>query len=187
MTSNQITSMTQYYTEKYGTPVDDNDALYKLTSIYKELFGEVPSQEVKEGIAEYFRLISERELPAYLWILESLHVTSKKDKSKRNFPYCVGMLRTWLKYGFGHIPNQEEDELVKYFQEVTGFDVTYKARKILQNLMGQYGLIKVTRMINDLKDNTDKGLLLMIQLQSMMDDKFNQTNYVEDYYTPQHD
>lgn len=172
MTNDQIISMSQYYTSKYGTPKDDNDAIYKLVSIYKDLFGDIPTQEVKEGIGEYFRILTNRELPAYLWILESLHVTSKKDKSKRNFPYCVGMLRTWMKYGFGHIPNQEEEELAEYFHEVTGFDVSFKARRVLQTLMGKYGLIKVTRMINELKDETDKSLLLMLQLQSMMDEKF---------------
>lgn len=176
MTNDQIISMTQYYTNKYGTPTDDNDAIYKLVTIYKDLFGDIPTQEVKDGIAEYFRIISNRELPAYLWILESLHVTSKKDKSKRNFPYCVGMLRTWMKYGFGHIPNQEEDELVAYFQEITGFDVSYKARQVIQTLMGKYGLIKVTRMIGDLKDGTDKSLLMVLQLQTLMDGKYDITN-----------
>lgn len=176
MKNNQIISMSQYYTNKYGTPTDDNDAIYKLTTIYKDLFGEIPAQDVKDGISEYFRIISNRELPAYLWILESLHVTSKKDKSKRNFPYCVGMLRTWMKYGFGHIPNQEEDELVEYFAEVTGFTVSYKARRIVQTLMGKYGLIKVTRMINELKGETDKSLLIMLQLDALMDEKYSTTH-----------
>lgn len=173
MNNEQLLSMSEYYFEKYGKPTDDNDAIYKLVTIYKELFGEIPTQNVKDGISEYFRIIRNRELPAYLWILESLHVTSKKEKEKRNFPYCVGMLRTWMKYGFGHIPNQEEDEIISYFEEVTGFEVSYKSRKVLQTLMGKYGLIKVTRMINGLKDETDKSLLLMNQLQSMMYDKFD--------------
>lgn len=173
MKNEQIISMSQYYTNKYGNPTDDNDAIYKLTTIFKDLFSDIPDQGVKDGIAEYYRIISNRDLPAYLWILESLHVTSKKEKSKRNFPYCVGMLRTWMKYGFGHIPNQEEDELVEYFQEVTGLTVSFKARRIIQTMMGKYGLIKVTRMINDLNGNMDKSLIMMLQLDVMMSDKYS--------------
>lgn len=181
MTSEQIMTMLQYYNKKYGTPVDDNDAINKLITIYKDLFGEVPSEQVKEGIAEYYRILTNRDLPAYLWILEALHVTSKKDKEKRNFPYCVGMLRTWMKYGFGHIPNQEEDELVEYFEEVTGYEVSYNARRVLQNLMGKYGLIKVTRTINELKDDTDKSLILMLQLQAIMEEKYSvQSSEIEE-------
>lgn len=173
MRQDQINSMTKHYHEKYGTPTDDRDAIYKLTTIYKELFEEVPAQDIKDGIAEYYRILENRELPAYLWIVECLHITSKKDKSKRTFRYCVGMLRSWMKYGFGHIPNQEEDELAEYFEEVTGFDMDYRARRILQTMMGKYGLVKVTRMISDLKDEPNKSLIMMLQLQMMMTDKYD--------------
>ncbi|MGG3801230.1 hypothetical protein [Metabacillus fastidiosus] len=75
------------------------------------------------------------------------------------------MLKNWIKYGFGHMPNQEEDEIVTYFEEVTGFEITYKARRVLQTLIGKYGVIKVTRMINELKADTDKSLILILHLQ----------------------
>lgn len=180
MTREQITSMSTYYAEMYGNPTSDSDAINKLADIYEDLFDEVPTQEVKEGIAEYYRILINRGLPAYLWILEGLHVTSKKEKSKRNFPYVVGMLRTWMKYGFGHIPNQEEEELIEYFKEVTGFEVSLKARRVMQSLMGRFGLVKVTRMINELKNDTDMSLILMLQLQTMMEDKFEVSNESED-------
>lgn len=178
MTNEQIFSMNQYYTNRYGTPSNDNDAIEKLIQIYKDLFHETPSTEVQEGIGEYYRIISGRDLPAYSWLLESLHVTSKKDKGKRNFPYAVGMLRTWLKYGFGHIPNQEEDELIEYFTEVTGYECSLKARRVLQTLMGKYGLIKVTKMINELKNDGDMSLIMMLKLSSIMDDKYKANNEI---------
>lgn len=171
MTQEQILTMSKYYEKRYGKPINDNDAIKKLITIYDDLFGEPATQTVRDAIAEYYRIISSRDLPAYEWILEALHVTSKKDKEKRNFPYCVGMLRSWLKYGFGHIPNQEEDEIVEYFEEITGCEMTLQARRVLQNLMGKYGAIKVTRMLNELKDQ-DKAYMLMLYLQKIMDNKY---------------
>jgi hypothetical protein len=172
MTNEQITTMTQYYEKRYGKPEGDVDSIEKLCTIYGDLFGEVAPQPIRDGIGEYFRILSSRELPAYLWILEALHVTSKKEKSKRTFSYCVGMLRSWMKYGFGHIPNQEEDELVEYFEEVTGLTVTVNARRVLQKLLGTYGVVKVTRMINELRNNKDMAFMMMLQLEVLMQDTF---------------
>jgi len=178
MTNEQIVSMNDYYAKKYGQPIDDNDAISKLVSAYKDLFNEVPNQSTKDGIAEYYRLIKNRDLPAYLWIIESMHVTSKKEKDKRTFSYCIGMLRAWMKNGFGHIPNQEEDELVNYFEEITGFEVTYNTRKILQSLMGNYGLIKVTRMMGEMTSNLDLAKVIMSHLATTMEDKYSTSNTV---------
>ncbi|MCZ4246871.1 hypothetical protein BXO87_01845 [Bacillus sp. GZB] len=173
MTKDQFSTMSSYYTEKYGTPINSSDAISKLVSMYGDLFDEVPKQEIKEGIAEYYRILCSRELDAYIWIAECLHVTSKKERSKRTFGYCVGMLRSWMKHGFGHIPNQEEDELVAYFQEVTGFEVKHKARSVIQNLMGKYGIIKVTRMIGTLANSSDMDLVLMMYLKELMENEYN--------------
>lgn len=176
MTNEQLSSMSLYYSEKYGMPKTDKDGINKLVSMYRELFEEIPSQSIKEGIAEYYRNLSNRDLPAYLWIAEALHATSKKDVSKRSFQYCIGILRSWMKNGFGHIPNQEEDELVAYFEEMTGQCVTPKARRILQNLMGQYGLIKVTRMMGGLKQELDLSTIYMSMLSESMNEKYEQTS-----------
>ncbi|MGG3801231.1 hypothetical protein [Metabacillus fastidiosus] len=43
MDDQQLVSMSEYYTKRYGTPRDDNDAIYKLIPIYKDLFGEIPT------------------------------------------------------------------------------------------------------------------------------------------------
>ncbi|MDR4436205.1 hypothetical protein [Bacillus tequilensis] len=173
MTKDQISTMSVYYTEKYGTPTSPSDAISKLVAMYRDLFDEIPKQEVKEGIAEYYRILCSRELDAYIWIAECLHVTAKKEKQKRTFAYCVGMLRSWMKNGFGHLPNQEEDELVDYFQEVTGFEVKHQARSVIQNLMGKYGIIKVTRMIGNLENASDLGLVLMLHLKELMDNEYS--------------
>lgn len=173
MADSQNLTMSQHYINKYGEPKDNYDATYLLVSVYEELLEETATQEVRDGIAQYYKMLSNRELPAYEWILECLAITSKKEKSKRNFAYCVGMLRSWMTYGFGHIPNQEEDELVDYFQEVTGFAVNYKSRRILQSLMGKYGVIKITKMIGALKDDEEKSLVMMLHLQALMEKKFD--------------
>lgn len=169
MTEKQITDMNEYYIRKYGKPESENDAIKKLCSIYKDLFGEEPTQEIKEGIAEYYRILVGRDLPAFSWILEALHVTSKKDASKKNFPYVVGMLRTWMKYGFGHIPNQEEEDLVEHFKEITGQEMSYQARRVLRNLMGKYGCVKVAIMLSELKTGLDLSLFYMNKLQEICD------------------
>lgn len=174
MTDAQITNMEEYYAKRYGVPENDKDAIEKLYNIYADLFKDTPNSDIKEGIAEYYRILINRDLPAYTWLLEALHITSKKSTDKRNFSYIVGMLRTWMKHGFGYIPNQEEEEIVEYFEQVTGHEVTPKSRKLLQNLMGRFGCVKVTIMINKLKNNEDMSLLFMLKLRELCEENLEE-------------
>lgn len=154
-------TLIEHYAEKYGTPANDEEAIKQLCIIYRELMNVVVmSKDVSDGIGEYYRLINHRDLPAFEWILEAIHVTSKKSQEKRNFKYIVGMLRQWLKYGFGHIPNSEEAEVIDYFEEVIGTGISAEARSVIENLMGRYGAIKVTRMIGSL-DSSDLDISLV--------------------------
>lgn len=176
MTEAQVIEINQYYEKRYGTPKNDQEALDTLARVYQELFKEDPPQEIKDGIAEYYRLLQCRGLPAYSWILEALHVTSKKEDGKRNFSYAVGMLRMWMRYGFGHIPNQEEDDVVDYFEEVTGQEVTIQARRVIQQLLGEYGCIKTTKAIAELHHKEDLSLILALHLKSLLDDIYNRAS-----------
>lgn len=176
MIDNVAVSLKEYYEERYGKPNGDRETLDVLYDIFKELMHyNFVTAEVKEGISEYYRLIQNRGLPAYEWILEAFHVVSKKSVEKRNFPYVIGMLRGWLKFGFGHIPSQEEEEIVDYFQEVTGTEVSSDTRQLLQNMMGRYGVLKMTRMISSLpkeKDNLDLSKVMAEKLSELLASKY---------------
>lgn len=164
-------NLTESYALRYKKPSDDAAAILELVHTFNKLMG-YSTADVKDGIGEYFRLLSNRQLPAFEWILEAIHVASKKDDHKRNFPYVVGMIRSWMKYGFGHIPSQEEEEVVSYFEEVTGVEVLPQTRLVIQNLMGVYGAIKVTRMIAHLERNHDISMLMAHVLKSSLEEKF---------------
>lgn len=167
-------TLTEHYISKYGRPDTDEEAVRQLCVIYRDLFDVVVlSKDVSDGIGEYYRLIKHRGLPAFEWMLEAIHVTSKKSQEKRNFKYIVGMLRQWLKYGFGHIPNAEESEIMDYFEETVGVAVSTEARSVIENLMGTYGAIKVTRMIGSLESgNIDVSLLKANTLRDLMKTKY---------------
>lgn len=178
MIENVATSLREYYEEKYGKPNGDKETLDVLCNIFKDLMQyNFITSEVREGVSEYYRLIQNRGLPAYEWILEAFHVVSKKNVEKRNFPYVIGMLRGWLKFGFGHMPSQEEVEIVDYFQEVTGTEVSYETRQMLQNMMGRYGVIRMTRMISSLSnewENVDLSKIRAEQLSELLADKYSE-------------
>lgn len=173
MTDKQAQSLREYYAKKYGTPKNDEEALEILNDVYKELIQSNFTLEEKEGISEYYRIISGRNLPAFEWLLEAFHVVSKKNSDKRNFGYIVGMIRTWLKYGFGHIPNSEEAEVIDYFEEISGVPITLEARLIIENLMGRFGAIAVTRMIGSLKDNADISVLMAKLLKELIEVRYD--------------
>lgn len=165
-------NLIQTYATRYEKPSDDSEAIAQLGDIFNDLMGYV-SDDVREGIGEYYRILSNRSLPAFEWILEAMHVASKKGDQKRNFPYVVGMIRRWMKYGFGYIPSQEEEEVVDYFEEVTGMEVTTKARTVIQHLMGTYGAIKVTRMIGSL--SKDRDYYMACILKQLLEEKYSDT------------
>lgn len=164
-------NLMQTYSARYVKPDNDAEAIVRLGDIFKDLMGHI-SIEIRDGIGEYYRILSNRGLPAYEWLLEAFHVASKKEDHKRNFPYVVGMIRCWMKYGFGHIPSQEEEEVVSYFEEVTGTEVTPQARLVIQYLMGTYGAIKVTRMIGSLERDRDLSYLMVQVLKHSLEEKF---------------
>lgn len=163
----------QTYASKYETPKNDREAIESLIQVFKGILGNGGiSSDVKDGIGEYFRILSNRHLPAFEWLLEAFHVASKKEDQKRNFPYVVGMIRYWMKYGFGHIPSQEEEEVVGFFEDTTGTEVTPKTRMLIQNLMGTYGSIKVAIMIANLSGNQDLSMLMAKLLKESMETKY---------------
>lgn len=168
-------TLIEHYTEKYGKPKTDEDSIRQLCIIYRDLMNVVVlSKDVSDGIGEYYRVINHRGLPAFEWVLEAIHVTSKKSQEKRNFKYIVGMLRQWLKYGFGHIPNAEETEIMEYFEEIIGDNISIDARSVIENLMGTYGAIKVTRMIGSLEtDGIDVSLVKANLLKDLMQLKYS--------------
>lgn len=164
-------NLTATYANRYTKPASDEEAIEELARIFQTLMGECPD-EVKDGIGEYYRILTNRHLPAFEWMAEAFHVVSKKEEQKRNFRYVVGMLRSWMKYGFGYIPSQEEAELVSYFEEVTGTETSTQARLMLQHLMGVYGVIKVTRMIGYLEKEADHSYIMAQALKTLLEEKF---------------
>lgn len=164
-------NLTSTYASRYVKPSEDAAAITELGTVFEKLMGYCTA-EVRDGIGEYYRILKNRNLPAFEWILEAFHVTSKKEEHKRNFPYVVGMLRSWMKYGFGHIPSQEEDEVVSYFEEVVGEGVSPQTRLVLQHLMGTYGAIKVTRMIGKMERDCDLSLIMAQALKESLEAKF---------------
>lgn len=154
-----------YYFEKYGEPDDDSQAINILVEAFKEQMSyNVVPPDINEGISEYYRIIKSRNLPAFEWILEAIHVASKKNVDKKNFHYIVGILRSWLRFGFGHIPNREEDDIVDFFEEIIGFKSTVEARGIINNLMGTYGVVKIARIMHEMKkEDTSYAMTLILK------------------------
>lgn len=169
-------TLKEYYGKKYGTPKNGVEAIELLTSIFKDLM-DMPelTLEVSEGIGEYFRILENRGLPGYEWMLEAFHVTAKKSYEKRNFNYVVGMLRQWMKWGFGHIPSQQEEDIVDYFEEVISEEVNPEARSVIHNLMGTFGAIKVTRMIGKIEKEINLPYIKALLLKDLMEEKFGTT------------
>lgn len=169
--TDQANSMKEHYVNRYGEPpMEDEKAIEKLHEIYGHLMKEGFNQSIKEGIAEYYRLLQARDLPAYYWLMEAFHVTSKKRQEKRTFAYVVGMIRTWMKYGFGHLPSEEETEIVNYFEEVTGHEVSNEARTVIQHMMGTYGIIKLTKAITNLNRDKNVPYLVALKLKDLLNE-----------------
>lgn len=166
----QESSLEEYYFQRYGEPVNDIEAQGILVKVYEELLG-AASPEVRGGIAEYFRIIQARQLPAFYWMMEAFHVLSKKVPAKRTFPYVVGMLRSWLKNGFGHIPSSEEDDVMHFFNEIIGFEMSREAKQVIQTLLGTYGAVKCAIAIPEIR-GTDFSYFMAISLKDVLDAKY---------------
>lgn len=158
----------------YGQPRTDEESINILSTIFKERMDLVElTPDIKEGIKDYYLIIKHRNLPAFDWLLEAIYITSKKGAEKKNLSYVVGMIRQWLKYGFGHIPNSEEGEVLDFFDEVVGSQASHKAINLIENLLGRYGAIKVTRMIGKLNvEEIDISLIMATMLKDTVEDKY---------------
>lgn len=154
MQRDEFLLLKQTYDEKYGLqPRNDFESIRKLHSIYSKVMGiEVISQEEKDGIGEYYRKIQKRNQPAYYWILDAIHITSRKSKERRIFRYMIKILKNWMNYGYGYVPSEEEAEITSYFEDVVGTSIPSDIRYIIGELMSSYGAVTVTRMIGELKD-----------------------------------
>lgn len=167
-------SLPSYLEEKYGVPANDEEAVYFLQEIFKEqLKKSFLTMSDKEGLEEQYNLLMSRNLPAFKWIAEAIHIVSKKEEGKQNLRYIVGMMRHWMKWGYGHIPSEEEDELTDYFEEVTQLEMSPQARSVMKTLMGEYGGIKIARMMPKLKEEEDFSLILMQRLSLILNNKYN--------------
>ena len=161
-----------YYKDKYGNPKSEQEAIRILCEAYTKLIENPLTMASREGIGEYYRILTSRELPAFEWMLDAFHMVNKKEPDKRNFPYIVGMLRQWMKHGYGHIPSQEEEDLVDYIEEEIRVSVSYNARKTLKQLMGHYGSIKIARMIPKVKETHDISEYFLQCLKQTLEQRF---------------
>lgn len=162
-----------YIEEQYGLPKTDEEAIYLLQEIFQEqLKKSFLTMSDKEAIAEQYNLLIARGLPAFSWMAQAIHMASKKEAQKQNFRYIVGMLRQWMKWGFGHIPNEEENELADYFEEVTTLPISPDARQVLKTLMGEYGGIRVARMMPRLQDSEDLSLFMAKALSNILQERY---------------
>jgi hypothetical protein len=142
-----------------------------LEDLYKEKCGkDIINMSDKEAIGEYYRVIENRGLPAFQWMSEVFNVISKKSPQKRNIRYAIGIIRSWLKFGFGHIPSEEERDILDYFEELLGTEASPEAVAMIQTMLGRYGCVKVTRMIAQLEDKKDISMLAFVSV--MLDDKY---------------
>lgn len=137
--------------EKYGKPLNDQDAISKIIEIYKTKLGvqHLTEQEVG-GLISYYTEISRLNQPAYYWMIDAIQILARKNNSKKTIKYYVSMLKKWMTYGYGYTPKSEEAEIVDYFEEVTSHEVPNDYRHIFNELMAEYGGIAATRMIGNL-------------------------------------
>jgi len=164
-------NLIMYYAAKYNKPENDAEAVTVLVTSFGANVGRV-TNDVREGIAEYYRVLLNRSLPAFEWIMEAIHVASKKESNKRNLPYIIGMIRTWMQYGFGHIPSGDEEEIMGFFSEITGLPVTMQSRSIVQELIGKYGAVKAMRVLGGMQGKVDVSALFASALKEAMEEKY---------------
>lgn len=161
---------TRNLTERYGTPESDTDAIYNIINSFDAMV-KPSSVDDREALEEYYRIIMNRNLPAYQWIMEAIHVVSKKGDEKRNVNYIIGMLRSWLKNGFGNIPSTEQDEITAFIQETIGCHLSGDARQVLQGLLGTYGSNKIAFNTHKLK-GVDYSYVMMLSLRDILSKEY---------------
>lgn len=149
--SYSLNNIRLHYDTMYGKPTDHLDAIDKINQAYNELMNDASSKS-EDGIAELYRELDGKNLPAYYWILEAIHRVSKKRIEKRNIRYLVGMVRNWSLYGFGNTSTSDEEEVFNYFRELSGVDLNEYSRKILTSLMRRFGVIKTMRLMSYIQE-----------------------------------
>lgn len=172
MTSEEIQHLQRHYERLHGVPIGDYDAVEKLTDAYSQLFKVEIDQHLRDGIAQQYRWLQSKGIPAYLWMLEAFHSTIRKVPSKQNFGYVVGTLRNWQKNGFGTMPATEIDDVIDFFEEVIGKMPSNQATILLRQLMASYGSVRVTRGISELQKSSDMSKLYVHVLSGILRDKF---------------
>lgn len=157
-----LRSLKASYDKEFGVPTDDESAISTVVALYKREMPDFVS-DTRERIAENYREMLGKGLPAYYWFIEAIRRTSKKQQvEKKHLGYVIGALRRWSIYGFGATKNSEEEEIFEYFAELTNLSMSHEARKSLAALLGRYGAIKVLRNMATL--DVDLSLLFMEHL-----------------------
>lgn len=163
-------SLETYYDERYNKPKNDHEALVVLWTVYKKEMKHFDAT-IKDGIAETYREMKSKGIPAFYWFLEAIHRTSKKKQIKHSYSYIVGMLRNWVLYGFGNTMTSEEEEVFTFFAEMADVEMSNDARHAVSALMGKYGSFKLMRVMHQLAA-VDKGVLMADMLNRMMIERF---------------
>lgn len=144
-----------------------------IVAFYTERMGN-PTPGELEGLQEYWNMLEGRDLDAYVWLHEAITIASKKNSDKRHFQYIVGMLRNWIKFGFGNIPSDEERNLLIQVEEKLG-DITLsdKARTVFYRMMGNYGCIRtlVALFQTDIPE-VDMAYLYALQVEKYLQAQF---------------
>lgn len=144
---------------------------YKPTSKFEEMeiIKEQFSKKIShitmsdaEALGEYYRLMEARKIPAFEWIMEAIHVTSKKEGGKQTINYMIGIMRKWMTYGFGYIPSQEEDLIVEFIEEDYGLHLTEEARSKVVEMLGAHGVVRMTRVISKNKVDLSMAIIDLI-------------------------
>jgi hypothetical protein len=171
----QFDSLKEHYDTLYGEePLTDKEVIERLDNVFHKVMHSANLSDLKQRIAEQYRWLKSQGVPAYYWMLEAFHVTSKKKYGKRTFNYAVGMLRNWLRYGFGYMPTQEENELVEYLEEMIDMELSYESKRLLKQYMSHFGTIKVTRMIGTISKK-DISYAVTLLLGDLLQQKFSDT------------
>lgn len=148
MTTTEKTGLNlQVYYSKFFVPKTVNEEIELIVRVYSDRI-QLANDTTIEGIREYYNILNERGADALLWLLEAITCASKKHGDKRNFGYIVGMLRNWMKNGFGHIPSQEFDQVCSFIEEDFDISLSREARQQVSNLLGKHGAVAVTRALS---------------------------------------
>ena len=147
-------------------PSDIREELELIKDVYTERVNENATQGEIEALGEYYRMVQGRNLDAFEWLMEAILVTAKKEPAKRNVPYMAGMLRKWLVYGFGYIPTQEEEMLANFIEEDFNITLNRHARNILQEILGKYGAVNLTRLISKEGSEIDLSVGIMLAIKN---------------------